>query len=200
MPESTTIHPHAATEPGALDGWAIDCTCGARWTSSLATLADQEAAEHLRWHRRQEAEQVVAEAARQRAEAGRVSDAAEDCLRRAEQQGELGPLGDESVPDPIEIDVHSQSATLSTTLPSGRRATVDVFYFERFGQPTVPEVNWSALGSVSAEDAAAYADLLAAAAAYAATWTPSEPICGACGQLLDPDEEHVCDLDDREAT
>lgn len=47
---STTITPHAATEPGALDGFLIECTCGERVSYSLEAFAQVEARRHLAWH------------------------------------------------------------------------------------------------------------------------------------------------------
>lgn len=62
-------------------------------------------------------------------------------------------------------------ATIQIVLPdSGRTARVEVWGpQERFGSMGAPEVNWSALGSVSAADAVAYAEAIAFAARLAPT-------------------------------
>ena len=40
----------AASEKGALDGFGCTCSCGLSIRSSLLTLAQQDAAQHLAWH------------------------------------------------------------------------------------------------------------------------------------------------------
>ena len=63
-------------------------------------------------------------------------------------------------------------ATLETTLPSGRSISVEVFGpRERFGTTAPATVNWPGIGSVDAEDAAAFAALLVAASEKAAVWS-----------------------------
>lgn len=53
---SVVIIPSPAPEPGALDGWAIVCSiCAAKGhrsvgSSSLETLARQQAHGHAQWH------------------------------------------------------------------------------------------------------------------------------------------------------
>ena len=78
----------------------------------------------------------------------------------------------------IRIEDNGNSLRLTTVLPSGRDASVDVYLpspydltsFERGwrSRKPEPEVNWSALGSVTVEDAQAYAELIKAAAVKAA--------------------------------
>jgi len=41
-----------ASGPGALDGHQVACDCGLTWTTSLRSLAVQEAADHSVWHRK----------------------------------------------------------------------------------------------------------------------------------------------------
>jgi hypothetical protein len=69
--------------------------------------------------------------------------------------------------------------TLTATLPdSARRVTVEIMKpYDRFGgYMCEPQVNWSALGSVSIEDALAYGALITYAAGVASSQaTPEFP-------------------------
>lgn len=47
---SITIRPVEASGPGALDGYAMECSCGERATSSLASGIDAIRQGHQRWH------------------------------------------------------------------------------------------------------------------------------------------------------
>jgi hypothetical protein len=42
----------AASRKGALDGFECRCSCGLVISSSLRTIAERDAAEHLRYHER----------------------------------------------------------------------------------------------------------------------------------------------------
>lgn len=41
---------HKATEPGALDGFAVTCTCGFKATNTGKVGIVNDAAAHARWH------------------------------------------------------------------------------------------------------------------------------------------------------
>lgn len=48
---TVTVQHEGASEPGALAGWHIRCTCGAHLTTSLSRrVADMTAERHLTWH------------------------------------------------------------------------------------------------------------------------------------------------------
>lgn len=54
------VVPKTATEPGALDGWAVLCSlCGKTGGSSLRGMADQLAMEHRHFHMVRDAEELV---------------------------------------------------------------------------------------------------------------------------------------------
>jgi len=65
-------------------------------------------------------------------------------------------------------------AVVSVHLSDGSFARVEVYRPRvKFGQPHPAEVNWSAIGSVPAVDALAYAEALRVAAELAATLEPA---------------------------
>lgn len=67
------------------------------------------------------------------------------------------------------------SAVVSATLPSGGTVKVDAYGpRSTFGEMTGPTVNWASIGSVSTEDAVAYAALIAYAAELADTLSGPE--------------------------
>lgn len=50
---TVTIHPKAASEPGALDGFAIICSiCGSMGSLAFRRMAQNAADEHRDWHER----------------------------------------------------------------------------------------------------------------------------------------------------
>ncbi len=53
------------------------------------------------------------------------------------------------------------------------RITVTVFIHRQYGGPVKAEVNWSALGSVDAQTAKQYSEVMAAAAEFTATFNKS---------------------------
>lgn len=74
-----------------------------------------------------------------------------------------------STPAVYTVDSRKTYTKVSTTLPSGRTASVELYHdfdapFGFGGGDPAVTVNWSALGSTSIADAAAYAALLARAA------------------------------------
>jgi hypothetical protein len=72
------------------------------------------------------------------------------------------------MPTIVRVERHADFTMFKMTLPdSERNCEVSVWHSQFENEPTF-DVNWSALGSCSPIDAAAYARLLADAAAYAA--------------------------------
>lgn len=67
-------------------------------------------------------------------------------------------------------DWSGEYAELAATLPSGRTVSIDAWAREGDREP---RINWGGIGSVSPADAAAYAALIAEAAALAPTLTPA---------------------------